>query len=137
MVKRRKCLIGGRSLWLVRAKQEPLPKIAPHITYEEQQDISTRLSEEAPHITYEEQQDISNRLSKEAPHITYEQKKNISNLVNCLPEPEMEIALNIIRGGMPKLKDTVNDELEIDIDELPNEVLQSLLRFVRVHSAPH
>ncbi|KAL8825621.1 MAG: hypothetical protein Q9191_004300 [Dirinaria sp. TL-2023a] len=67
---------------------------------------------------------------KKARYVTYEEKQDISNRINDLNETKMGQALKIIRDNMPSLK---GEELELDIDELPNEVLLELHKFVKRH----
>ena len=68
------------------------------------------------------------------PSVTYEQKQDISNRINSLSEAKMGQALQIIRNNMPSLQGMQDDELELDIDELSNDVLYQLLKFVRKHA---
>lgn len=70
---------------------------------------------------------------KKARYVTYEEKQDISNRINDLNETKMGQALKIIRDNMPSLKDSQGEELELDIDELPNEVLLELHKFVKRH----
>lgn len=63
--------------------------------------------------------------------ITYNEKQIISNGISNLTDKKMQEALRIIQNNVPNLKGTQETEIELDIDELPNEVLWMLLRFVR------
>lgn len=65
------------------------------------------------------------------PYVTYDQKKLISDRINDLSEAKMGQALRIIRENVPALRDVNEEEIELDIDELPNDVLWRLLQFVR------
>ncbi|KAJ5567284.1 hypothetical protein N7535_006590 [Penicillium sp. DV-2018c] len=65
--------------------------------------------------------------------ITYNEKQIISNGISSLPDKKMQQALQIIQNNVPQLKGTDEAEIELDIDELPNEVLHKLLNFVKKH----
>ncbi|KAI9768568.1 MAG: hypothetical protein M1840_004765 [Geoglossum simile] len=70
-----------------------------------------------------------------APYVTYEQKQEISDKINTLATTKMNQAYKIIRDNMPQLTGQGDDgELELDIDELPNDVLYKLLQFVQKHA---
>ncbi|KAL4891959.1 Bromodomain-containing protein [Aspergillus ambiguus] len=77
----------------------------------------------------------SSKYGKER-EITYSEKQIISNGISSLTDKKMQEALRIIQNNVPNLKGTQETEIELDIDELPNEVLWMLLRFVR-KNAPH
>ncbi|BCS01237.1 putative transcription regulator BDF1 [Aspergillus luchuensis] len=68
--------------------------------------------------------------------VTYHEKQIISNGISSLPDKKMQEALKIIQTNVPALKGTQEAEIELDIDELPNDVLLMLLRFVK-KNAPH
>ncbi|KAL2835168.1 Bromodomain-containing protein [Aspergillus cavernicola] len=68
--------------------------------------------------------------------VSYQEKQIISNGISCLPDKKMQEALRIIQSNVPSLKGTQETEIELDIDELPNEVLLMLLKFVK-KNAPH
>ncbi|KAJ3278585.1 hypothetical protein HK104_002203 [Borealophlyctis nickersoniae] len=61
--------------------------------------------------------------------ITYEQKKELSTLIGTLPERHMVGVVDIIRSGIPHLRDTT-DEIELDIDSIDNTTLTTLYDFV-------
>ncbi|KAK1138591.1 transcription initiation at TATA-containing promoter protein [Aspergillus melleus] len=81
---------------------------------------------------------ISSKHSKpEKPRwVTYNEKQVISNGISSLPDKKMQEALKIIQSNVPSLKGTQETEIELDIDELPNDVLLMLLKFVK-KNAPH
>ncbi|PLB38237.1 putative transcription regulator BDF1 [Aspergillus candidus] len=81
---------------------------------------------------------ISSKSSKPEKErwITYGEKQIISNGISSLPDKKMQEALRIIQSNVPALKGTQETEIELDIDELPNDVLMMLLRFVK-KNAPH
>ncbi|KAJ5662741.1 hypothetical protein N7462_011667 [Penicillium macrosclerotiorum] len=64
-------------------------------------------------------------------NITYHEKQIISNGISSLPDKKMQEALGIIQKNVPALKGTQEAEIELDIDELPNDVLLLLLKFVK------
>jgi bromodomain-containing factor 1 len=64
-------------------------------------------------------------------NVTYHEKQIISNGISTLPDKKMQEALRIIQSNVPALKGTQETEIELDIDELPNEVLLLLLKFVK------
>ncbi|PGH27280.1 hypothetical protein AJ80_00990 [Polytolypa hystricis UAMH7299] len=66
--------------------------------------------------------------------VTYREKQIISNGISSLPDKRMQEALRIIQNNVPSLKGTQETEIELDIDELPNEVLLMLLKFVKKHA---
>ncbi|KAL1864970.1 transcription initiation at TATA-containing promoter protein [Paecilomyces lecythidis] len=68
--------------------------------------------------------------------VTYQEKQIISNGISSLPDKKMQEALRIIQNNVPSLKGTQETEIELDIDELPNDVLVMLLKFVK-KNAPH
>jgi len=55
----------------------------------------------------------------------------ISNGISTLNDKKMQEALRIIRNNVPSLKGLQETEIELDIDELPNDVLVMLLKFVK------
>ncbi|KAK2735213.1 hypothetical protein FQN57_001318 [Myotisia sp. PD_48] len=67
--------------------------------------------------------------------ITYREKQIISHGIAGLPDKKMSEALRIIQQNVPSLNQGSNDtEIELDIDELPNDVLALLLKFVKKHA---
>ncbi|KAL5046834.1 hypothetical protein BDW71DRAFT_60281 [Aspergillus fruticulosus] len=69
-------------------------------------------------------------------YVSYHDKQIISNGISSLPDKKMQEALKIIQSNVPALKGTQETEIELDIDELPNDVLWMLLKFVK-KNAPH
>ncbi|KAI2790520.1 hypothetical protein POX_d06037 [Penicillium oxalicum] len=69
-------------------------------------------------------------------NISYHEKQIISNGISSLPDKKMQEALSIIQQNVPALKGTQEAEIELDIDELPNDVLLMLLKFVK-KNVPH
>ncbi|KAL5343728.1 hypothetical protein BJX70DRAFT_121080 [Aspergillus crustosus] len=68
--------------------------------------------------------------------VSYHEKQIISNGISSLPDKKMHEALKIIQSNVPALKGTQETEIELDIDELPNDVLLMLLKFVK-KNVPH
>ncbi|KAJ5297445.1 hypothetical protein PENANT_c005G03903 [Penicillium antarcticum] len=63
--------------------------------------------------------------------VTYAEKQLISQGISSLPDKKMQDALQLIQNNVPQLKGTNEAEIELDIDELPNNVLFLLLSFVK------
>ncbi|KAL1635628.1 transcription initiation at TATA-containing promoter protein [Neofusicoccum ribis] len=70
---------------------------------------------------------------KKQRQITFEEKRLISETIGNLDEGQMAKAVQIIRNGVPALQvEGVNDdELELDIDTIPNDVLHDLLKYIK------
>ncbi|KAJ5179803.1 hypothetical protein N7492_003013 [Penicillium capsulatum] len=66
-------------------------------------------------------------------YVSYHEKQIISNGISSLPDKKMQEALQIIQNNVPTLKGAQETEIELDIDELPNNVLVLLLKFVRAN----
>ncbi|KAJ6113933.1 hypothetical protein N7523_007250 [Penicillium sp. IBT 18751x] len=79
---------------------------------------------------------ISSFKPEKARFVTYHEKQVISNGISSLPDKKMQEALKIIQNNVPALKGTQEAEIELDIDELPNDVLLMLLKFVK-KNVPH
>ncbi|KAJ6007066.1 hypothetical protein N7522_005417 [Penicillium canescens] len=67
--------------------------------------------------------------------VTYAEKQLISQGISSLPDKKMQDALQLIQNNVPQLKGTNEAEIELDIDELPNNVLFLLLAFVKKNVA--
>ncbi|KMU88865.1 bromodomain-containing protein [Coccidioides immitis H538.4] len=76
----------------------------------------------------------STKSSEKQRWITYREKQIISHGISTLPENKVQDALHIIQSNVPSLKGTDQAEVELDIDELPNNVLVLLLNFVKKHA---
>lgn len=63
--------------------------------------------------------------------LTLDQKRQVSEGIGNLEEKDMRKAVQIIRNGVPHLKDVHDDELELDIEEIPDDVIYELWEFVR------
>ena len=73
----------------------------------------------------------SKRQPKKWKKLTLEQKRQVSEGIGLLDEAHMRKAVQIIRNGVPSLRDVHDDELELDIDEIPDEVVYELWEFVK------
>jgi len=71
------------------------------------------------------------RQQKKWKKLTLEQKRQVSEGIGLLDEAHMRKAVQIIRNGVPSLRDVHDDELELDIDEIPDEVVYELWEFVK------
>ncbi|KAK7553638.1 hypothetical protein IWX50DRAFT_689111 [Phyllosticta citricarpa] len=68
---------------------------------------------------------------KKQRQITFEEKRLISETIGNLDENQMARAVQIIRNGVPSLQGVNDDELELDIDTIPNDVLHDLLKYIK------
>ena len=73
------------------------------------------------------------KKTPKAKKLTLEQKKYVSDGIAMLDEAEMSKATQIIRNGIPSLRGRNDDELEIDVDDIPDAVLWELHKFVKNH----
>jgi bromodomain-containing factor 1 len=63
--------------------------------------------------------------------VTYDEKQEISNATENMSAEQVERLTNIITENVAKYKDMAGDDVELEIDDLPNEVQHKLLRYVR------
>ncbi|ANB13125.1 chromatin-binding protein BDF1 [Sugiyamaella lignohabitans] len=63
-------------------------------------------------------------------HITYEMKKELSEKIGLLPEKKLRHVVGIIEESMPQLKNSPQDEIELDMDQLDPETLMRLYNLV-------
>ncbi|KAE9972543.1 hypothetical protein EG327_009458 [Venturia inaequalis] len=68
---------------------------------------------------------------KKPKKLTLEQKREVSDGIAALDESQMRKAVQIIRNGVPHLRNVQDDELELDIDEIPDDVTYQLYQFVK------
>jgi len=73
---------------------------------------------------------------KKTPKLTLAQKREVSDGIGLLGEEDMRKAVQIIRNGVPHLQNVNDDELELEIDEIPEPVVYELYRFVRSLNGP-
>ncbi|KIW58952.1 hypothetical protein PV05_03442 [Exophiala xenobiotica] len=69
-------------------------------------------------------------------YVTFAEKQYISNGIGMLPEKQMSEALKIIQNSVPSLANTDQNEIELDIEEVPNHALLKLLNFVKKYAGP-
>ena len=62
--------------------------------------------------------------------LSLDQKRYVSEAIGQLSEAEMNRAVQIIRNGVPRLRNVHDDELELDIEEIPDDVVFTLYEFV-------
>jgi hypothetical protein len=61
--------------------------------------------------------------------LSFEQKKELSETIAQLEGPKLERVIQIIHEGVPEIRDST-EEIELDIDSLPPQVLMKLYNFV-------
>jgi len=69
-------------------------------------------------------------------YVTFAEKQYISNGIAMLPEKQMQEALKIIQSSVPSLANSDQNEIELDIEEVPNHALLKLLNFVKKYAGP-
>lgn len=69
-------------------------------------------------------------------YVTFAEKQYISNGIAMLPEKQMQEALKIIQNSVPSLANSDQNEIELDIEEVPNHALLKLLTFVKRYAGP-
>ncbi|OCL07876.1 Bromodomain-domain-containing protein [Glonium stellatum] len=74
--------------------------------------------------------------SKPAAPLTFSQKQEISDAISTLGDADMRKAVQIIRNGCPHLANVNDDEMEIDMEEIGDDCLRELLKFVRAVKGP-
>ncbi|CAI6265351.1 unnamed protein product [Periconia digitata] len=68
--------------------------------------------------------------------LTYNQKQEISDGITTLGDTDMRRAVQIIRNGCPNLARADDDEMEIDMDEINDDTLRDLLKFIKSIRSP-
>lgn len=63
--------------------------------------------------------------------VTYDEKQEISSATENMSAEQVEKLTNIITENVSKYKDMSGDDVELEIDDLPNDVQHKLLRYVR------
>ncbi|PNS16942.1 hypothetical protein CAC42_4906 [Sphaceloma murrayae] len=71
------------------------------------------------------------KTSKKPRLVTYEEKQEISNATENMNEAQINKLTAIITENVSKYKDMAGDDVELEIDDLPNEVQLKLLKYVR------
>lgn len=72
----------------------------------------------------------SRRESTSQPVMTFEMKKELSEKIGNLPEKKLRHVVTIIQESMPHLKNSDQDEIELDMDQLDPETLLKLYNYV-------
>lgn len=62
--------------------------------------------------------------------ITYDMKRELSEKIGTLPESKLATVINIIQESMPQLKQSGQDEIELEMDQLEPHTLRQLYAFV-------
>jgi bromodomain-containing factor 1 len=68
--------------------------------------------------------------------LSFAQKQEISDGISTLGDAEMRKAVQIIRNGCPHLANVNDDEMEIDMDEIGDETLRELFKFIKQVRGP-
>jgi bromodomain-containing factor 1 len=68
--------------------------------------------------------------------LTFTQKQDISEGISTLGDLDMRRAVQIIRNGCPHLANVNDDEMELDMDEIDDNTLRELLRFIKSLRVP-
>lgn len=68
--------------------------------------------------------------------LSYTQKQEISDGISTLGDADMRRAVQIIRNGCPNLANTNDDEMELDMDEINDETLRELFKFIKSVRGP-
>ncbi|KAI4626784.1 hypothetical protein J4E83_003937 [Alternaria metachromatica] len=63
--------------------------------------------------------------------LSFAQKQEISEGISTLGDLDMRKAVQIIRNGCPHLATVNDDEMELDMDEINDDTLRELLRFIK------
>ncbi|KAF1951043.1 Bromodomain-containing protein [Byssothecium circinans] len=74
--------------------------------------------------------------ARPAAPLNYAQKQEISDGISTLNDSDMRRAVQIIRNGCPNLADTNDDEMELDMDEINDDTLRDLLKFIKSVRGP-
>ncbi|KAF3008846.1 hypothetical protein E8E13_010869 [Curvularia kusanoi] len=69
--------------------------------------------------------------AKPAQPLSFAQKQDISEGISTLGDADMRKAVQIIRNGCPHLANVHDDEMELDMDEINDETLRELLKFIK------
>ncbi|KAF1836825.1 Bromodomain-containing protein [Decorospora gaudefroyi] len=68
--------------------------------------------------------------------LSFAQKQEISEGISTLGDSDMRRAVQIIRNGCPHLANVNDDEMELDMDEINDDTLRELLRFIKSLRGP-
>lgn len=75
------------------------------------------------------------RVKAPAP-LTFAQKQEISEGISTLGDADMRRAVQIIRNGCPHLANVHDDEMELDMDEINDDTLRELFKFIKSIRGP-
>ena len=78
----------------------------------------------------------SMKKAKPAAPLTFNQKSEISEGISTLGVLDMRRAVQIIRNGCPHLANVNDDEMELDMDEINDDTLRELHRFIKTIRGP-
>lgn len=76
------------------------------------------------------------KKAKPAAPLTFNQKSEISEGISTLGDLDMRRAVQIIRNGCPHLANVNDDEMELDMDEINDDTLRELHRFIKTIRGP-
>lgn len=76
------------------------------------------------------------KKSKPAAPLSFAQKQEISEGISTLGDADMRRAVQIIRNGCPHLANVHDDEMELDMDEINDETLRELFKFIKSLRGP-
>jgi bromodomain-containing factor 1 len=68
--------------------------------------------------------------------LSFAQKQEISEGISTLGDADMRKAVQIIRNGCPHLANVHDDEMELDMDEINDETLRELFKFIKSIRGP-
>ena len=84
----------------------------------------------------EKKKSVSKPKEERQRFVIFAEKQYISNGIAMLPEKQMQEALRIIQQSVPSLANSDQNEIELDIEEVPNHALLKLLTFVKKYAGP-
>lgn len=68
--------------------------------------------------------------------LSFAQKQEISEGISTLGDADMRRAVQIIRNGCPHLANVHDDEMELDMDEINDDTLRELFKFIKSIRGP-
>ncbi|PSN61289.1 hypothetical protein BS50DRAFT_578665 [Corynespora cassiicola Philippines] len=74
--------------------------------------------------------------TKAPPPLSFAQKQEISDGISTLGDADMRRAVQIIRNGCPHLTNVNDDEMELDMDEINDDTLRELFKFIKQVRGP-
>jgi len=78
----------------------------------------------------------SKARTKQPAPLSFHQKQEISEGISTLGDADMRKAVQIIRNGCPHLANVNDDEMELDMDEINDDTLRELFRFIKSIRGP-